>query len=143
MPSDFQFKAANAIHHGLVKLTGGRFGWRLANMPVVALTTTGRKSGAPRTVMLTSPLQEGTTVVVVGSRGGDPRHPAWVLNIRDNPSVEVAMNGKPKQPWTARVATAEERHRLWPKITSDFKHYADYQTKTEREIPLVLLEPAV
>ena len=143
MPSDFQFKAANALHRGLVKLTGGRFGWRLANMPVVELTTIGRKSGAPRTVMLTSPLQEGTIVVVVASRGGDPQQPAWLLNLRENPAVEVALNGKPKQRWTARVATTGERARMWPKITSDFKHYGDYQTKTEREIPLVLLEPPV
>jgi deazaflavin-dependent oxidoreductase (nitroreductase family) len=141
MPSDFQLKTANTVHRGLMKLSGGHFGWRLAKMPVLELTTIGRKSGAPRTVMLTSPLQEGSAMVVVASRGGDPQHPAWFLNLRDNPAVEVAMNGKPRQPMHARVVTTEERARMWPKITADFKNYANYQTKTDREIPLVLLEP--
>ena len=99
MPSDFQLKMMNAVHHGLLTISGGRIGWNVAKMPVVELTTTGRKSGQPRTVMLTSPLQEGTTVVVVASRGGDDRHPAWFLNLRDHPDVQVAMKGGPKQRW--------------------------------------------
>jgi deazaflavin-dependent oxidoreductase (nitroreductase family) len=110
-------------------------------MPVLELTTTGRKSGQPRSVMLTSPLQEGSTLVIVASRGGDDQHPAWLLNLRDNPDVEVAFKGGPKQPMRARVATPEERARLWPLVTADHKNYAGYQTKTQREIPLVLLEP--
>jgi hypothetical protein len=69
MPHDLTFKSANAAHRALVKLSGGRFGWKLVGMPALALTTTGRKSGEPRTVMLTSPIQEGDTIVVVASRG--------------------------------------------------------------------------
>jgi deazaflavin-dependent oxidoreductase (nitroreductase family) len=110
-------------------------------MPVVELTTTGRKSGEPRTVMLTSPVQEGNAIVIVASRGGDDHHPAWFLNLRDNPAVEVAFAGKPKQSMRARIATPEEREALWPRATSAYKGYANYQTKTERSIPLVLLEP--
>lgn len=110
-------------------------------MPVLELTTTGRKSGQKRSVMLTSPLQEGSTIVIVASRGGDDHHPAWLLNLRDNPDVEVAFKGGPKQQMQARVATPEERARLWPLVTADHKNYANYQTKTDREIPLVLLEP--
>jgi deazaflavin-dependent oxidoreductase (nitroreductase family) len=90
--------------------------------------------------MLTSPWHEGDTYAIVASRGGDDTNPAWFLNLRDNPDVEVAMRGK-KQPMRARVADAEERARLWPIITADHKNYAGYQTKTEREIPVVLLEP--
>ena len=142
MPSDFQLKTMNAVHRVLLKASFGRVGWHVANMPVLELTTTGRKSGQPRSVMLTSPLQEGDAVVVVASRGGDDQHPAWFLNLRDNPDVQVALQGKPKQPRRARVATAEERARMWPKIASEYKNYAGYQTKTDREIPLVLLEPA-
>jgi deazaflavin-dependent oxidoreductase (nitroreductase family) len=112
-------------------------------MPVLELTTSGRKSGQPHSVMLTSPLQEGTTIVVVASRGGDDQHPAWFLNLRDNPEVDVAMRGEPKQRMRARIATPEERALLWPRVTADHKNYADYQTKTDREIPLALLEPAV
>ncbi|RSM50627.1 nitroreductase family deazaflavin-dependent oxidoreductase [Amycolatopsis balhimycina DSM 5908] len=140
MPSDFALKTMNAVHRGLIKLTGGRVGWQVA-MPVLELTTTGRKSGQPRSVLLTSPHQEGDTWVVVASRGGDDTHPAWFLNLRDNPEVEVSLKGGPKRPMSARVADAGERARLWPKITADFKNYAQYQTKTEREIPLVFLEP--
>jgi deazaflavin-dependent oxidoreductase (nitroreductase family) len=134
-------KLANSLHRGLVRISGGRLGWTGAGMPVVELTTTGRKSGQPRSVMLTSPLQEGSAMVVVASRGGDDQHPAWFLNLRDNPDVEVAMKGRPKQRMRARVADPEERARLWPKVIADHKNYAGYQTKTQREIPLVLLEP--
>ena len=111
MPSDFQLKAMNAIHRGLLAISFGHLGWKAAGMPVLELTTTGRKSGQPRTVMLTSPVQEGDAIVIVASRGGDDQHPAWFLNLRDKPDVEVAYAGKPKQPMRARVATAQERAR--------------------------------
>jgi deazaflavin-dependent oxidoreductase (nitroreductase family) len=110
-------------------------------MTVVELTTTGRKSGKPHTVLLTSPLQEGNAYVVVASRGGDDHHPAWFLNLRANPEVEASIKGEARQPMTARVATAQERERLWPQVTKAASQYASYQTKTEREIPLVLIEP--
>ena len=141
MPSDLQLKTMNTVHRGLLKLSGGRVGWKAAGMPVLELTTIGRKSGEPRSVMLTSPVKDGDAIVIVASRGGDDHHPAWFLNLRDNPDVEVAMGGKPKQPMTARVATDEERARLWPQVTAGYKNYAGYQTKTTREIPLVLLTP--
>lgn len=143
MPSDLMLKTMNALHRGVLKISGGRVGWQALRMPVIELTTTGRKSGRPRSVMLTSPLQEGATIIVVASRGGDDSHPAWFLNLRDNPAVEVALHGKPKQRMRARIASPEERARLWPRVTADHKNYAGYQAKTEREIPLVLLEPVV
>ena len=142
MPSDLTLKTMNGVHRALLKLSFGHFGWEAGKMPVLELTTTGRKSGQSRAVMLTSPVQEGTTIVIVASRGGDDTHPAWFLNLRDNPKVEVSYKGAPKVPMLARVATAEERARLWPLVTADHKNYADYQTKTDREIPLVLLEPS-
>jgi len=142
MPSDLQLKTMNNIHRALLKISGGRLGWRAGGMPVLELTTTGRKSGQPRTVMLTSPVQQGDAIVIVASRGGDDHHPAWFLNLRDHPDVEVAFGGKPKQSMRARVATAEERAALWPRVTAAYKGYAGYQTKTDREIPLVLLEVA-
>jgi deazaflavin-dependent oxidoreductase (nitroreductase family) len=141
MPSDFTLKTANALHRAVVKLTFGRIGWQAGPMPVVELTTIGRKSGQPRSVMLTSPVQEGETWVVVASRGGDDQHPAWYLNLRDHPEVEVSLQGKAKRAMRARIATPEERVRLWPQVTTIHKGYAGYQEKTDREIPLVLLEP--
>lgn len=133
----------NAVHRGVIKLSFGKLGWdKLQGMPGLELTTVGRKSGDKRAVMLTSPVQEGETIVIVASRGGDPTHPAWFLNLRDNPQVEVSFKGKPKQTMTATIADAQERARLWPLITKDHKNYADYQTKTDREIPVVVLKPA-
>jgi deazaflavin-dependent oxidoreductase (nitroreductase family) len=142
MPTDLTLKTMNGIHRALLKISGGRIGWEASRMPVLELTTTGRKSGQARSVMLTSPLQEGTTIVVVASRGGDDDHPAWFLNLRDNPDVQVSFKGAPKRRMTARVATSDERARLWPLVVADHKNYAGYQVKTTREIPLVLLEPA-
>jgi deazaflavin-dependent oxidoreductase (nitroreductase family) len=142
MPTDFQLKTMNAVHRTLLTLSGGHLGWNFFGMPVVELTTTGRKSGQPRTVMLTSPVKEGDAVVIVASRGGDDQPPAWFLNLRDHPEVTAAIGGKPKQAMRARIATPDERSALWPRVTAAYKGYATYQTKTEREIPLVLLEPA-
>jgi len=141
MLSDLGFKAMNAIHRVLLRVSGGRAGWTAMEMPVLELTTKGRRSGRPRSVMLTSPVREGSALVVVASRGGDDRSPAWFLNLRDNPDVEVRLQGRPRQRMHARVATSAERERLWPLVIADHSNYADYQTRTAREIPLVLLEP--
>jgi deazaflavin-dependent oxidoreductase (nitroreductase family) len=141
VPSDLSLKTMNTIHRVVQRVTFGKLGWQVGPMAVVELTTTGRKTGHPRTVLLTSPVQEGDTYVVVASRGGDDSHPAWFLNLRDNPEVEVATGGSPRRPMRARIADADERARLWPKVTAVYKGYATYQTKTTREIPLVLLEP--
>ena len=142
MPSDVVLKTMNALHRAVLKLTFGKVGWTGYNMPVLELTTVGRRSRQPRTVMLTSPLQEGDTIVVVASRGGDDHHPAWFLNLRDHPEVEVVFQGGPKRTMHARVADDDERARLWPRVVADHDNYAGYQSKTDRKIPLVLLEPA-
>lgn len=142
MPNDYALKALNTFHRGLLAVSGGRLGWDMLNMPALELTTTGRKSGEPRSVMLTSPLQEGDTLMLVASRGGDDQHPAWFLNLRDDPEVEVSFKGAPTAPYRAEVADADERARLWPLITADHANYAGYQRRTDREIPVVKLVPA-
>lgn len=141
MPSDLTLKAMNALHHTLLLVTRGRAGWTLAGMPALELTTTGRRSGQPRTVWLTSPVQEGSTLVVVASRGGDDHPPAWYLNLRDDPDVQVRLEGRAVEPRRARIADAAERQRLWPQVVAAYRGYAAYQAKTDREIPLILLEP--
>jgi deazaflavin-dependent oxidoreductase (nitroreductase family) len=141
MPTDLAFRMMNRAHRLVLTLTGRRVGASLGGMPSLELTTVGRRSGKPRAVMLTSPVQEGDTYVVVASRGGDDVHPAWFLNLRDNPDVEVQVVGQPKRRMRARVADPEDRARLWPIITGRYRNYAGYQKRTAREIPLVLLEP--
>ncbi|MEU4321513.1 nitroreductase family deazaflavin-dependent oxidoreductase [Nocardia fluminea] len=141
MPTDLQLKIMNRVHRTLLTVTGGRIGNSFFGMPSLQLTTIGRKSGDPRKVMLTAPIIDGDTIVIVASRGGDPTHPAWFLNLRDNPNVEVSLRNGPVRPMTAHVATPEERATLWPRVVSAYKGYDDYQTKTTREIPLVLLTP--
>lgn len=142
MPSDLALKAMNTVHRVILKASFGKLGWKAGPMPVIELTTKGRKSGQPRTVMLTSPLQEGPSHVLVASRGGDDHHPAWFLNLRDEPKVRARIGGGPEVPMLARVATPEERARMWPRVTQTYKGYAGYQDKTDREIPLVILDPA-
>lgn len=141
MPSHRSLRVMNGVHRALLRLSGGRVGWQAAGMPMLELTTIGRKSGERRSTMLSSPLQLGDTLVIVASRGGDDTHPAWYHNIVANPDVEVVLKGGPPTAMRGRVATAEERAELWPRVTRDHANYAGYQRRTEREIPLVLLEP--
>ncbi len=141
MPSDFAMKTMNTVHRTVLKLSFGKLGWDAGGMPVLELTTVGRKSGEARSVMLTSPVQDGDTLVIVASRGGDEHHPAWFFNLQANPDVQVKWKGGSTKSMHARVATAEERADLWPKVTGKYKNYAGYQEKTDREIPLVLLTP--
>ena len=138
--TDTLMKVTNVIHRTIWNVSGGRIAGKGYGMPVLALTTTGRKSGQPRTVMLTSPLQEGDKLIIVASKGGDDRHPEWYLNLQSNPAVLVKVRNKTQQ-MTAHIAEGEERADLWAKLTSDHKNYAQYQTKTDREIPVVVLAP--
>lgn len=144
MPSDFTLKMMNLLHRTGIRLSFGRVGWSAMEMPVVELTTVGRKTGKPRTVLLTSPLQFGTTHVVVASRGGDDQPPLWLGNLRAEPAVLVSIKGAPRVAMTARVATPVERADYWPpRIVAAHTFYGGYQKNTTREIALVLLEPAI
>jgi deazaflavin-dependent oxidoreductase (nitroreductase family) len=133
-------KAGTGLHRAIFRASNGKLLNRGSGMPVLMLTTTGRKSGEPRTTMLTTPLQDGATLMLVASNGGDHRHPAWLLNLREDPNVTVTMGGK-TTPMTAHVADAAEKAVLWPRIVADHDNYAGYQRKTERDIPVVVLEP--
>jgi deazaflavin-dependent oxidoreductase (nitroreductase family) len=137
---DLIFKTVGSVHRALFQVSKGKLGGKGSGMPVLMLTTTGRKSGEKRTTMLTSPLQDDDKIVIVASKGGDDRHPDWFLNLRDHPKVEVTMGGVAKA-MTARVADGDEKAELWPRIVADHDNYAGYQRKTERDIPVVVLEP--
>ena len=140
MPSNRALKTMNIIHKVGIAVTFGKWGWEPAGMVAIKLFTTGRKSGQVRESMLTCPIVDGDTFVIVASRGGDDFHPAWFLNLQANPTVWVETKGQPKHERTARIATSQERATLWPAITEKFKNYASYQEKTDREIPVVYLE---
>ena len=131
----------NFIHRLIIGLSFGRKGWNLAKMPVLELTTTGRKSGIPRSVMLTSPHQENDSILIVASKGGSDAPPEWLLNIEKNPNVEVRKEGGPSVSMSADIVNENERNKLWPVITADFPNYSDYQKKTSRVIPLIFLRP--
>ncbi|MGH8983286.1 MAG: nitroreductase/quinone reductase family protein [Acidimicrobiia bacterium] len=133
-------RVATGFHRAVFRLSNGRLANSGFRMPVVELTTVGRKSGKRRSTMLTSPVQDGDSLVLVASYGGDDRHPAWFLNLRDNPEVEVTMRGATRS-MRARVASPEEKAELWPRVVAAYKGYAQYQTRTERDIPLVIVEP--
>ena len=139
MPSDRTLKTMNAVHRLILGVTRGKAGWTAGNMPVLELTTIGRKSGEPRSCLLTSPIQENGEIVIVASRGGDDHHPAWYLNLLETPQVQVSYKGAPHKIMTARTANSEERVRMWPIVAGAYKGYAGYQEKTSREIPLVIL----
>jgi len=139
MPSDLQLKTMNAVHKTMLTLSFGKLGWKTAGMPVLKLTTVGRKSGEPRSTMLTSPLLEGDTIVIVASKGGEDSHPAWYLNLQAKPEVRVEWKGEGAKTMVASTATAAEKAELWPKIVAGYKGYAGYQKRTDRDIPVVLL----
>ena len=140
-PKDAIFKVVTRLHRAVFDLTQGKLTGKASGMPVVKLTTIGRKSGQRRTTMLTSPLVEGDTVILVASFGGDDRDPAWFGNLVANPDVEVVMSGSTTT-MRARVASGDERTRLWETLTAEHANYAGYQRKTSRQIPVVVLEPS-
>ena len=137
---DLMARTTTSFHEAVFRLSGGRLLNRFGGMPVLVLTTTGRKSGRERTTMLTSPVQDGDRLVVVASYGGDDRHPAWFLNLREHPDVKVTMGGRTRT-MHARAASAQEKAELWPRVVASYKGYEAYQSRTSRDIPLVILEP--
>ena len=141
MTSTFVMRTLSTLHRAILRTSRGRLGGELLGLPSIELTTVGRRSGRARVSMLTVPVQDGDTYVVVASAGGGDRHPAWFLNLVDHPQVRVAVSGAPARPMVARVATLEERDRLWPRVTAALPAYARYQARTPRVIPLVLVEP--
>jgi deazaflavin-dependent oxidoreductase (nitroreductase family) len=141
MTSTALMRSLSWLHRTVLRLTRGRYGGELVGLPSLELVTTGRRSGRPRSTMLTVPVQLGRTHVIVASAGGNDEHPSWFLNLRDHPQVRVAVGGEPARPMLARVATPDERDRLWPRIVEALPNYATYQERTSRVIPVVLLEP--
>jgi deazaflavin-dependent oxidoreductase (nitroreductase family) len=126
-------------HTWVYRATGGRLGSRLGSVEQILLTTTGRTSGKPRTTPLTA-IPDGKNLVLVASDGGKPQHPQWYRNLLADDLVTI-QRGPSARRMRARPADEAERRRLWPKAVGVYKGYAQYQQRTDRQIPLVICEP--
>lgn len=128
------------VHQWLYESTDGRIGASLGGRPMLLLRTVGRRTGQARTNALLY-VPEGNAYVVTASKGGDPHHPGWFHNLSANPEVEIQI-GRDRIPVRARIAEGDERTRLWAKADEVNRgQYSTYQSRTTREIPVVVLEP--
>jgi deazaflavin-dependent oxidoreductase (nitroreductase family) len=133
------WKLGSGAHAGVYRATGGKLFGRMGKSPILLLNTVGRKTGRKRT----SPLlyvMDGEDFVIIASKGGAAAHPAWYLNLRANPEATVEIGDREVQV-EAEVADPEEKTRLWQKMVEMYPAYDDYQRKTGREIPLLILHP--
>lgn len=130
---------ATRAHAAVYRASSGKLAGKMGSNPILLLVTTGRKSGQRRTTPLLY-LADGEKLVIVASNGGAPKHPAWFLNLKSNPQAEVQI-GEQTLRVRAEEASPEEKRRLWPKLVEMYSGYENYQKKTEREIPLVILQP--
>jgi deazaflavin-dependent oxidoreductase (nitroreductase family) len=138
-PARLALKLGSGVHSGVYRATGGRLFGRMGKSPILLLNTVGRKTGKKRT----SPLlyvMDGEDFVIIASKGGAPTHPAWYLNLKANPDATVEVGDREVRV-RAQEADPEEKARLWQKMVEMYPTYDDYQTKTKREIPLLLLRP--
>ena len=142
-PRDVFWSVANRAmvgHTLLYRATGGVLGHRVPMAPpMLLLDHVGAKSGKKRTSPL-GYIRDRDDLVIVASKGGHPKHPAWFHNLKANPDATVQI-GRERRPVRARVATDAEHERLWPKAVETYSGYATYQARTKRRIPLVILEP--
>jgi len=129
-----------ASHIGLFRLSGGRIGSSMFGGRVLLLTTTGNKSGKPRTVPVMY-FEIDERRYVIASAGGSPQHPAWYKNLAARPDVTVEVKGR-RYPARARVVEGEERAKVWQVAVAQMKQFEGYEKKTDgkRQIPVVLLE---
>jgi deazaflavin-dependent oxidoreductase (nitroreductase family) len=139
--ADTFIKWMSRINTFFYRLGGGEgLGSTFQKIPVALLTTTGRKSGQPRVSPLYF-LRDGDRVVVAASKGGAANNPQWYLNLKADPKVSVQIK-KEVLDLTARDATDEERAHYWPQLVKMYPTYEDYQSWTDRTIPIVICDPA-
>ena len=123
----------------LYNVSGGRIGGKMGKLPVLLLTTTGRKTGKQRTNPVIF-IMDGPAYVVTASAGGADRHPGWFFNIRSNPQATITVKDKQIKV-TAEIAGPEKKAELWARLVADAPNFAGYQKRTSREIPMVILHP--
>jgi F420H(2)-dependent quinone reductase len=130
-------RTVSGVHTAIYRAGGGRIAGEAGSLPVLLLTTTGRRTGKQRTTPLLF-VRDGDDVVVVASNGGMDWFPAWWLNLQQHP-VAVIEIGRERRTVTASKACPERRARLWPEFTRSYRGYLKYEARTAREIPLVIL----
>src|SRR5215213_4071689 len=138
-PANLALKLGTIVHSGVYRATGGRLLGRMGQSPILLLNTVGRKSGKKRATPLLY-VVDGEDFVIIASKGGAPTHPAWYLNLVANPDTTVEV-GDRKSRVSAEELAGEEKVRLWRKMAEMYPTYDDYQDKTKREIPLLVLHP--
>ena len=138
-PANLALKLGSSVHAGVYRATGGKLFGRMGTSPILLLNTVGRKSGKKRATPLLY-VVDGENFVIIASKGGTPTHPAWYLNLKANPDVTIEV-GDRKVRVRAEEVDGEVKARLWQKMTDMYPTYNDYQTKTKREIPLLVLHP--
>jgi deazaflavin-dependent oxidoreductase (nitroreductase family) len=138
--ADIGLKTMSRVHRAILRSSNGRVLNSAFGMPVVELHTVGRKSGLPRSTMLTAPVVDGQRIVLVASKGGDDRDPEWYRNLMAHPDAELTMDGQ-RRPVRARQASTGEKAELWPRVVAAYRGYAGYQRRTQRDIPLVICDP--
>ncbi|NMO04689.1 nitroreductase family deazaflavin-dependent oxidoreductase [Gordonia sp. TBRC 11910] len=136
---DYSAKLMNHGHRLILKVSGNRLLTTPFGMPTVELHTVGRKSGLARSCYLTSPVNDSSRIVLVASKGGDDRNPDWYRNLQATPDAEIVIRGE-RRKVKARTADADEKAVLWPQIVSAYKGYAQYQKRTDRDIPVVICD---
>ena len=129
------------LHRRLFELSRGRIGARVAGFDILLLTTIGRRSRRPLRVALSYVEDDDGNPVVLGSRAGDDRHPGWYLNLQAHPLAEILRRGETERV-RARTTVGAERERLWRRFIAVDPDYAEYQRRTSRVLPVVVLEPA-
>jgi len=138
---DLGFQALNGVHRTIWRVSGQRIGARAFGMSAVELRVPGRHSGIVHSTMLTVPVAFEGSLVLVASKGGDNRDPDWYRNLLATPMIEIIKGGESLH-MRARVATSEERSRLWPQVVAAYRPYESYQRRSQRVIPLVICEMA-
>jgi len=134
------FKLFTATHLFIYRLSGGRISGVVQGLHVLILTTTGRKSGKPRTTPLGYFKHEGG-YVITGSNSGSNQNPAWYYNLKSDPSAAIQIKNR-HTPVHAEEVTGDSRHQLWKELIRISPAYADYQKRTSRKIPMVILRPS-
>ena len=134
-------KVFSTVHTLLYRASGGVIGSRMAGMPILLLTATGRRSGKGRTVPL-GYLRDGADYVLIGSNAGQDEHPGWILNLRANPQATVQI-GRARVPVVTEEADSERRSRLWAELVGQAPVYEGYRKRTAQEILVVILEPRI